>query len=225
MLFRSIILICPAVIHGFVSPKLGVTKTYVSTQLGGGTMDAYDAQMNAMRRVVAPAPAAATVTVPKTVYTRDDLCGKEFQLEELEDKEECETEVWLNEDGTVSLGASNGPLVRDYAGEWHLLETAGVGYQPFRMRLTRRFESPGSGRIGDIQYDLTREFWGSIEMVGESICVNGKIHGALPSAETNQYAQMYHDDQAMQETEIGYFTMIDAVASDGIEGVKGTLHP
>jgi len=82
-----------------------------------------------------------------------------------------------------------------------------------------------SGRIGDIQYDLTREFWGSIEMVGESICVNGKIHGALPSAETNQYAQMYHDDQAMQETEIGYFTMIDAVASDGIEGVKGTLHP
>ena len=82
-----------------------------------------------------------------------------------------------------------------------------------------------SGRIGDIQYDLTREFWGSIEMVGESICVTGKIHAALPSVEMNQYAQSYHDDQAMQDSEVGYFTMVDAVASDGIEGVKGTLHP
>lgn len=81
-----------------------------------------------------------------------------------------------------------------------------------------------SGHIGDIQYDLTREFWGDIEMVGESITVTGKIHSALPSVETNMYAQIYHDEQAMQECESGYFTMVDAVASDGIEGVKN-LHP
>jgi hypothetical protein len=62
-------------------------------------------------------------------------------------------------------------------------------------------------------------------MVGAAISVSGKIHGALPSAEANPYAQSYHDDQAMQDSEIGYFTMIDAVASDGIEGVKGNLHP
>jgi len=220
MLLRSIILICPAVIHGFVSPKLGVTKHHVSTQLAG-TMDAYDAQMLALQRAAAAASATTTVASPKTSYSREDLCSKEFQLEELEDKEESETEVWLNDDGSITLGASNGPLVTDYTGEWHLLETTG----DFRMRLTRRFESPGSGRIGDIQYDLTREFWGSIEMVGESICVTGKIHAALPSLEINQYAQSYHDDQAMQDSEVGYFTMIDAVASDGIEGVKGTLHP
>lgn len=83
-----------------------------------------------------------------------------------------------------------------------------------------------SGRIGDIQYDLTREFWGSIEMVGESISVTGQIHAALPSVESNEYAQSYHDDQMMQDSAVGYFTMVDAVASDGgIEGVKGTLHP
>ena len=82
-----------------------------------------------------------------------------------------------------------------------------------------------SGRIGDIQYALTREFWGSIEMVGDAISVSGKIHGALPSVETNQYAQTYHDEKVMQELEVGYFTMIDAVASDGIAGVKGNVHP
>lgn len=119
-------------------------QNHVSTQLAG-TMDAYEAQMRAMQRATAPAASAtSSVTTPKTSFTREDLCSKEFQLEELEDKEECETEVWLNDDGSVTLGASNGPLVKDYVGEWHLLETAaGEGYHPFRMRLTRRFESPG----------------------------------------------------------------------------------
>ena len=62
-------------------------------------------------------------------------------------------------------------------------------------------------------------------MVGEAISVTGKIHGALPSAKANQYHQIYHDEAAMQESEIGYFTMVDAVASDGIEGFRGVLHP
>ena len=79
----------------------------------------------------------------QTFFTRSDLHNKEFQLEELEDKEQSETDIWLNQDGSVTLGVSNGPLVRSYEGEWHILETAGVEYYPFRMRLTRRFESPG----------------------------------------------------------------------------------
>ena len=111
---------------------------HVWTQLAG-TMDAYDAQMLALQRAAAAASATTTVASPKTSYSREDLCSKEFQLEELEDKEESETEVWLNDDGSITLGASNGPLVTDYTGEWHLLETTG----DFRMRLTRRFESPG----------------------------------------------------------------------------------
>lgn len=104
-------------------------------------MDAYDAQMRAMTS--AGATAGTNVITTKTQFIRADLCSKEFQLEELEDKEECETEVWLNDDGSVTLGASNGPLVKGYVGEWHMLETAGEGYQPFRMRLTREYESSG----------------------------------------------------------------------------------
>lgn len=105
-------------------------------------MEAYDAQMLALQRAAASAASATTPTTttsPKTSYTRENLCNKELQLEELEDKEECETEVWLNNDGSITLGASNGPLVKDYSGDWHILETTG----DFRMRLTRRFESPG----------------------------------------------------------------------------------
>lgn len=119
-------------------------QTYVSKLAAMGGMDEYDAQMRAMTgRTTAAAAPSTTNTPTKTHFTRDDLCNKEFQLEELEDKEECETEVWLNPDGSVTLGASNGPLVEAYHGDWHLLETANEGYQPFRMRLTRTFESAG----------------------------------------------------------------------------------
>ena len=40
---------------------------------------------------------------------------------------------------------------------------------PFRMRLTRSYEVP----VGDISYDVIREFWGSLEMVGASVSVSG----------------------------------------------------
>ena len=123
--------------HIILTKLIMCTQHHVSTQLAG-TMDAYDAQMLALQRAAA-ASASTTVAAPKTSYSREDLCSKEFQLEELEDKEECQTEVWLNDDGSITLGTSNGPLVTDYVGDWHMLETTG----DFRMRLTRRFESPG----------------------------------------------------------------------------------
>ena len=70
-----------------------------------------------------------------------DLARKEFQLEELEDREEMETEVWLNPDGTVTLGKTNGPAVKDYRGDWHIIETAMEEDRPFRMRLTRVYDA------------------------------------------------------------------------------------
>ena len=41
----------------------------------------------------------------------------------------------------MTLGATNGPPVKDYVGDWHLLETAGEADRPFRLRLTREYES------------------------------------------------------------------------------------
>lgn len=180
---------------------------------------------------------AKTDAAPLQATTRAKLSSKEYQLEELEDKEECETELWLNEDGTVTLGMSNGPPVKDYKGDWHLLETASEEDKPFRMRLTRTFETKSmestthpsirkwkdvtargvANKVGDISYEVKREFWGNIEMVGNSISVSGKIHG---NTDPNSSGNAYVDEQSVLESELGYFTMIDAVASEGVEGEK-----
>lgn len=85
----------------------------------------------------------ARSTVMKAKISIDDLAPKEFQLEELEDKEESETEVWLNSDGTVTLGKTNGPSWNNYKGSWHIIETAQEEDRPFRMRLTRMYDAVG----------------------------------------------------------------------------------
>lgn len=87
--------------------------------------------------------AIARNTMLKAKISIDDLAPKEFQLEELEDKEESETEVWLNPDGTVTLGKTNGPSWKGYRGDWHMIETALDEDRPFRMRLTRVYDAAG----------------------------------------------------------------------------------
>lgn len=72
----------------------------------------------------------------------------------------------------------------------------------------------GANKLGDFTYDITREYWGNIEMVGESISVSGKMHGSSYNG-----SDAYLGEMSMNESELGYFTMIDAVASD--DGVKG----
>ena len=127
-----------------------------------------------------------------------------MQLDELEDKEECQTELWLNDDGTVTLGLTNGPQYSHYAGNWHVLETSNE--QPFRMKLVRSYEVG----VGDVTYDVEREFRGGIELVGESLSVSGKTHGNI-----------FNDDDAnLLDAELGFFAMIDSVASEGVEGDK-----
>eukprot|EP00571_Detonula_confervacea_P017769 CAMPEP_0172311552 /NCGR_PEP_ID=MMETSP1058-20130122/15116_1 /TAXON_ID=83371 /ORGANISM="Detonula confervacea, Strain CCMP 353" /LENGTH=186 /DNA_ID=CAMNT_0013024773 /DNA_START=115 /DNA_END=675 /DNA_ORIENTATION=- len=160
--------------------------------------------------------AASNIAVSPLQASRVDLSSKEFQLEELEDKEECETEMWLNEDGSVTLGVTNGPPVKDYKGDWHLLETASEADRPFRMRLTRSYDGGSPGNLGDISYEVKREFWGNIEMVGDSISVSGKTHGSPNPDSGNAYI----DELSLLESELGFFSMIDAVASEGIEGEK-----
>lgn len=60
--------------------------------------------------------------------------------------------------------------------------------------------------MGEFTYEVTREFHGNVQMIGESICVTGRTHGL--------------DVRDLIDVEVGYFTIIDAVASEGIEGEK-----
>ena len=78
--------------------------------------------------------------------------------------------------------------------------------------------SSGNNKLlGDISYEVKREFWGNIEMVGNSIAVSGRTHG---NTDPNSSGNAYVDEQSLLESELGYFTMIDAVASEGVEGEK-----
>ena len=61
--------------------------------------------------------------------------------------------------------------------------------------------SSGTSNLGDVSYDIHREFWGNVEMVGDSISVSGRVHGPIPSG--NEYV----DEQSVLESELGYFTL------------------
>lgn len=87
---------------------------------------------------------------------------------------------------------------------------------PIQQLNTRTRNRSGANKIGDFTYDITREFWGSIEMIGDSISVSGKMHGS-----SYKGSDVYLGELSMNESEVGYFTMIDSVASeDGVEGEK-----
>ena len=77
--------------------------------------------------------------------------------------------------------------------------------------------SSGENMMGDFTYDIKREYWGSIEMVGSSIAVAGKTHANLDNS-----GNAYIDEQSLFENEVGFFSMIDSATSEGIEGVKSS---
>mmetsp|Transcript_10721 Transcript_10721/g.13261 ORF Transcript_10721/g.13261 Transcript_10721/m.13261 type:complete len:137 (+) Transcript_10721:335-745(+) len=129
--------------------------------------------------------------------------GKEFQLEEREGQDAELTQVWLNDDGTVSIGTTDGPPVKSYEGRWSVLETAPEEERPFRLRLDRSYEAgvhTGKSDIGKFDYHVKREFWGNVGKVGEIVEVEGIIHGL--------------DESAKVDCEVGYFSMIDASRAD-----------
>uniref|UniRef100_A0A7S2HD48 Uncharacterized protein n=1 Tax=Helicotheca tamesis TaxID=374047 RepID=A0A7S2HD48_9STRA len=153
-------------------------------------------------------PLSKALSVSDVQHTFESLVGKEFQLEEKEDRDSERTEIWLNEDRTVTIGKTDGPPCKSFSGNWHILETATEADKPFRLRLDRTYEAgrhTGEHDIGQFDYNVRREFWGNIGRVGESVSVSGIMHGL--------------DESARIDCELGYFALIDA-ASEGVEGYK-----
>jgi len=154
---------------------------------------------------------AVDIATPLHYVSGSDLTSRDFQIEELEDREGCETELWLNEDGSVTIGATNGPRLKDYVGNWQLIDTASETEQPFRMRLTRSYgagsSSSGDNCMGEFTYDITREFWGTLEMVGSSISISGKT-----------YANTEFSSENVNESEVGFFSIIDRCSKEQMFG-------
>jgi hypothetical protein len=57
----------------------------------------------------------------KTVLYRIRCENKYYQLEEMEDRETCTTELFLKEDGQILIGETDGPLWTEAVGKLHSL--------------------------------------------------------------------------------------------------------
>uniref|UniRef100_A0A7S2RNG6 Jacalin-type lectin domain-containing protein n=1 Tax=Eucampia antarctica TaxID=49252 RepID=A0A7S2RNG6_9STRA len=125
---------------------------------------------------------------PKTALSL--IQSKFFQLEEMEDKETCTTEVFLSKDNTVAVGETNGPLFVDAAGTW---EESTNG--SFKMTVTRKYGSgqPGTD-MGEFSFDVERSFIGELSETGGKTSVTGSVNSF---------------DDVMGERKVGYFSMID----------------
>ena len=78
--------------------------------------------------------------------------GTGLQLEELENDEKMLSSITLNSDGSVTLGATTGPLPVSTCGLWQ------SGGGQFQMTLQRTFQTTSS-----IDYTVTRIFLGALE--------------------------------------------------------------
>ena len=64
---------------------------------------------------------------------------KFYQLEEMEDKDSCTTELFLKEDRTIEFGQTDGPIWDDVTGSWEVAP----GTNDFKMVIKKKF---GTGR-------------------------------------------------------------------------------
>ncbi|KAL3934549.1 MAG: hypothetical protein SGBAC_009753, partial [Bacillariaceae sp.] len=122
--------------------------------------------------------------------------GREFQLEEKEDKDVEQTRIWLNPDGTVTLQDTDGPQFINYQGRWSMIDEEGY---PFRMLLDRVYgggmKAAHATSMGEFDYTVRREFVGDLNMIGSTVNVEGVVH--------------LLDDNGAQGFEVGYFALID----------------
>jgi hypothetical protein len=124
---------------------------------------------------------------PVTVNAADRF----YNLEEMEDKDTCTTEVFLTADGGVSVGETDGPLFVGAKGSWSQQG------ETFRMSLTRTYdagaEKTNPTDVGEFTFDTERIFTGTLTIIGEKVAVEGSVHMV--------------DEHG--DNEVGFFSMID----------------
>mmetsp|Transcript_90859 Transcript_90859/g.166770 ORF Transcript_90859/g.166770 Transcript_90859/m.166770 type:complete len:334 (-) Transcript_90859:131-1132(-) len=127
--------------------------------------------------------------------------GGEMELAEMEDSSMHRTQIWLNPDGTVTLGQSEGPPHVDSCGLWQ------CGSDDFQMTLQRRFSNDLSLEPDDPDasfFTVTRTYTGLVNSEGTGVdIVSGSMH-------------FYHYENDAT-ADIGYFSLAsnEVVAADG----------
>ena len=108
--------------------------------------------------------------------------SKFFQLEELEDRDTCTTEIFLSADGRVMLTETDGPPPTSTTGSWER-----VGNKDFKMTLLRSFGGGSSSTdMGEFAFTVERTFTGEFSVVGESVHISGSVHSSVSASKCNQ---------------------------------------
>ncbi|CAB9525902.1 expressed unknown protein [Seminavis robusta] len=145
---------------------------------------------------VPPPPLQVDSTTIPTAMA--DLTGVTFQLEELEDRESCSTELTLETDNTVTLGDTDGPLFSQATGTWSVYHSKEEEEQEellFDMSITRTFDAgQKSTDMGEFTFSVDRMYLGDVTKVGDRLAVTGTIHLV---------------DELLGDEKIGFFNMID----------------
>eukprot|EP00529_Nitzschia_sp_RCC80_P021941 CAMPEP_0113484276 /NCGR_PEP_ID=MMETSP0014_2-20120614/23877_1 /TAXON_ID=2857 /ORGANISM="Nitzschia sp." /LENGTH=391 /DNA_ID=CAMNT_0000377871 /DNA_START=142 /DNA_END=1317 /DNA_ORIENTATION=+ /assembly_acc=CAM_ASM_000159 len=142
----------------------------------------------------------------KTVLYRIRCENKYYQLEEMEDRENSTTELFLKEDGQILIGETDGPLWTEAVGTWKIRP----GTDDFTMNIKRKFQSGNDGSdMGEFEYELERTYIGDMTAVGESVAVTGVMHCT--------------DVLSGEDQEVGFFNMIDG--TDAREDKRSDAQP
>uniref|UniRef100_A0A6U0KI98 Lipocalin-like domain-containing protein n=1 Tax=Minutocellus polymorphus TaxID=265543 RepID=A0A6U0KI98_9STRA len=125
------------------------------------------------------------------------VANKYYQLEELEDRDDCSTEVLLKDDGTVTTGATDGPPPSESSGTW---EFAG---DTFKMELKRVYQGGEpplkSTDVGEFKYEVKRSYEGELTHVGAEMAVTG---GKI---------RLLHDE--LGDDAVGFFNLLDTTSA------------
>ena len=165
------------------------------------------------------------------------LVGKYFQIEEMEDRDSCTTEVILNSNATISTLATNGPRHVSATGMWKLDPSTG----DFIMTLHRTYEagrdSKISTNVGMFTFTTVRKFIGRLYNIGIKQGISGNTYdvtGTTSSSgsddgdggdENNNSRRLAEIDDTTPVTElrkVGFFEMIDSTLNeDGEVTLRG----
>jgi hypothetical protein len=137
---------------------------------------------------------SSATTSASTTYFTHIPGSKFFQLEEMEDREACTTEIFLANNGSVSVIGTNGPPPIESFGTW-----TQKNKDTFEMTIVRTYGTGNKGTdVGEFNFDVHRTFEGDISTVGGLLSVTGPIR---------------MKDDFFGDVNVGYFSMIDTTAA------------
>ena len=157
-----------------------------------------------LTRTAAAAAAPISASAKANPTTSAPLVGVSFQLEEMEDADTCTSELVLNEDYTVHLGETHGPLYKSVVGTW-AYENDDNDKMVFTMTLTRQYEAGKESKkptdMGEFAFTVERLYAGSVTKVGDRLAIAGTTS---------------IQDEVLGREEVGYFNLIDTKNGDEI---------